>query len=78
MDYKPARQGARREQRYEGGDPRLARLARFLIRHRRGALILQLLVFVVCIWSVLGLPPEPLSRLLTRVASKTSPTRFTP
>jgi len=51
MEFK-SRQGA---EGYQGLDLKLAQLARFLIRHRRGALILQLLVFAVCIWAVLGM-----------------------
>lgn len=37
---------------YSGFDLRLARLARFLIRHRRGAMLIQLVVMGLCIWAV--------------------------
>jgi predicted RND superfamily exporter protein len=40
---------------YTGMDARLADLARFLIRHRKGALVLQLLVFVACLWAIAGM-----------------------
>ena len=42
-------------EQYQGFDLRLARLARFLIRHRREALVLQLLVMAACIWAISGM-----------------------
>ncbi len=66
---------------YEGVDLRLAKLARFLIRHRRGALVLQLLVFAACLWAVSGLrlyddpnawPPksDPFVKLNSEIAAR--------
>ncbi len=43
------------ETQYHGFDLYLARLARFLIRRRREALIIQLLVLAACIWAISGL-----------------------
>ena len=40
---------------YTGMDARLAKLARFLIRHRKGALVLQIVVFGACIWAIAGM-----------------------
>jgi hypothetical protein len=40
---------------YTGMDARLADLARFLIRHRKGALVLQIVVFAACIWAIAGM-----------------------
>ena len=34
---------------YTGLDLRLANLAKFLIRHRRSAMVLQVMIFVACI-----------------------------
>src|SRR5258708_15038762 len=34
---------------YTGFDLRLANLAKFLIRHRRGAMVIQVIIFVACI-----------------------------
>jgi predicted RND superfamily exporter protein len=68
------------ESQYHGLDLRLAKLARFLIRRRREALVLQLLVLAACIWAVLGMrlyddpnawPPknDPFVQLNQRIAS---------
>ncbi len=47
---------ARRPDRpYTGFDLRLANLAKFLIRHRRGAMVLQVFIFVACILATLSL-----------------------
>ena len=35
----------------------LANLASFLIRHRNGAMVLQIVVFVACIWAIAGMRP---------------------
>lgn len=43
------------EQHYSGFDLKLARLARFLIRNRRKALVLQLIVMVACVWAIVGM-----------------------
>jgi uncharacterized protein len=40
---------------YTGLDLRLANLAKFLIRHRRSAMVLQVLIFVACILATLSL-----------------------
>ena len=40
---------------YTGFDLRLANLAKFLIRHRRGAMVLQVIIFVACILGTLSL-----------------------
>src|SRR5271156_3120848 len=40
---------------YTGMDARLANLARFLIRHRKGALVLQIVVFLACLWAIAGM-----------------------
>jgi predicted RND superfamily exporter protein len=53
MGYKLANLGGSPPDRYTGVNLRLARLARFLIGHRRSALLLQLLVFAICIWAVM-------------------------
>lgn len=50
---KNANEGARLS--YTGVDARLAELARFLIRHRKGALVLQVVVFAACIWAIAGM-----------------------
>ena len=55
MDYKSANPGGTSPVRYTGIDLQLARLARFLIRHRRSALLLQLFVFALCVWAVTGM-----------------------
>src|SRR5262245_35761017 len=68
------------ENEYQGLDLRLAKLARFLIRRRREALFLQLLVFAACIWAIPGLrlyddpnawPPkdDPFVQLNQRIAA---------
>ena len=68
------------ESQYHGLDLRLAKLARFLIRRRREALVLQLLVLAACIWAVLGMrlyddpnawPPksDPFVQLNQKIAS---------
>ena len=38
-----------RDRPYTGFDLRLANLAKFLIRHRRGAMVVQVIIFVACI-----------------------------
>src|SRR5262245_15763583 len=43
------------EKEFHGLNLRLARLARFLIRRRREALILQILVLIACVWAILGM-----------------------
>ena len=40
---------------YRGIDLRLARLARFFIRHKAAGLVFQVVVAVVCIWAVAGM-----------------------
>ncbi len=40
---------------YTGFDLRLANLAKFLMRHRRGAMVLQVLIFAACIWATASL-----------------------
>ncbi len=68
------------EREFHGLDLRLAKLARFLIRRRREALVLQLLVLVACIWALTGMrlyddpnawPPknDPYVELNKRIAS---------
>ena len=44
-----------RDRPYTGFDLRLANLAKFLIRHRRGAMVLQVIIFVACILGTLSL-----------------------
>src|SRR5581483_10305230 len=69
------------EKEFQGLDLRLARLARFLIRRRREALVIQVVVLALCIWAVLGMrlhddpnewPPrsDPFVRLNERIAEK--------
>jgi predicted RND superfamily exporter protein len=43
------------EKEFHGLNLRLARLARFLIRRRREALILQIVVLIACIWAIVGM-----------------------
>ena len=43
------------EKEFHGLDLRLARLARFLIRRRREALIIQVVVLIGCIWAISGM-----------------------
>src|ERR1700734_2925099 len=45
----------RKDRPYTGFDLRLANLAKFLIRHRRGAMVLQVIIFVACILGSLSL-----------------------
>ena len=40
---------------YRGIDLRLARLARFFIRHKAAGLLFQVVVAVICLWAVAGM-----------------------
>src|ERR1700722_18900990 len=40
---------------YTGFDLRLANLAKFLMRHRRSAMVLQVVIFAACIWAASSL-----------------------
>jgi len=44
-----------RDRPYTGFDLRLANLAKYLIRHRRGAMVLQVIIFVACILATASL-----------------------
>src|SRR5690348_7875746 len=68
-------------QQFHGFDLRLAKLARFLIRRRREALVLQLIVLLACVWAIAGMrlyddpnawPPknDPYVQLNKRIASQ--------
>lgn len=45
----------RDEEHFHGVNLRLARLVRFLIRHRRASLLLQLILFLTSLWAIAGM-----------------------
>ena len=66
---------------YTGLDLRLANLAKFLIRHRRSAMVLQVMIFVACILATLSLrlhddpnawPPRSDRSCSSTIASRSS------
>ena len=48
---------------YRGSDLRLARLARFLLRHKFAGVVLQILVAALCLWAVSGMRLRALAKV---------------